>query len=95
MVGVDAALYRCVLAMALPSLASAFTFRVPPGATECFEEHAGANDHILGNWALNDEAHRKDWRVEVSNQLNASAQRPLDSMLALHCRASGDEPFWR
>lgn len=32
--------------------AAAFGFSVEPHATECFEEHAGASDHVSGLWTL-------------------------------------------
>ena len=31
--------------------ATAFVFTVAPGASECFDEHANASDHVQGTWS--------------------------------------------
>ena len=39
----------------LASLSVGFGFSVPPGARECFEEHAADGDHVLGSWSVKHE----------------------------------------
>ena len=48
-----------------------FGFHVEPHATECFEEHASASDHVQGSWTLSAESvaagHLEGWKVEVTS----------------------------
>ena len=54
-----------------------FGFSVPSGAKECFEEHAGASDHLKGSWSIK-EAKRcaSTWKVtRKENALAADSTR--------------------